>query len=386
MTCIKRYVMVGILGIATVLPQHVWAHGGEDHGEAMPSAETPVTVGKALTISKETQFLMGLRTQRAQHRVLTSKLKTTGKFIPRTNGWADVTPVVTGRVVSVQNYPVARIGQRVAKGDTLAVLEQLPQEQFALDAAYHTAKSELEQAQKEYARHKELRQISSVKEFQQAEARLKVAEAAFKRLRSEMHLYRDVHTPERTVHHHYLRAPIAGIITETQVVVGAHVGVDRWLFRIIDLDPLWVEASVYEADLPTVETAQRAVVTSRAYPHEDFKGHLIGIGGTLDETTRTAKAIFEVRNPGGRLKSGMFAEVGIDTGEPVEGTTVPLLAVLSVNGKNLVYVHTKPEEFVPREVVLGQKDGDFIEIKSGIVPEERVVTVGAYQLWSEGLK
>ena len=330
--------------------------------------------------------MMGIRTEPARQRVLTTKIETIGRFIPRAGGQADVAPVASGRVVTDPDHPIARIGDRVVPGDVLAVLEQLPADQFALEAAYNAAKSALKQDEQEYARHQELRQIASLKELQQAQARVEVAKTEFTRLSNESRLYEVVHKGDRTVHHLYVRAPIAGTVTEVNVVVGERVDADRWLLRIISLDPLWVSAAVYETDLPRVEEAQRAIVTTRAYPGEQFTGRLVGLSGALDEDSRAAKAIFEVPNPDGRLKAGMFAQVAIDTGEPITAIAVPLAAILEGNGKSLIYVHTQPEEFVAREVTLGQRDGDFMEVSTRVAQGERVVTVGAHQLWSQGLK
>ena len=88
---------------------------------------------------------MGIRTEPARQRVLTTKIETIGRFIPRAGGQADVAPVASGRVVTDPDHPIARIGDRVVPGDVLAVLEQLPADQFALEAAYNAAKSALKQ-------------------------------------------------------------------------------------------------------------------------------------------------------------------------------------------------------------------------------------------------
>lgn len=383
---VKTWAVAGMTLTAALLPGQVHAHGGEDHGEAPPSIEKTVALGASLAVTKETQFLVGIQTALAQQRVMTAKVKATGRFVPRAGGQAEVAPVAVGRVVVDPHHPIARVGDRVVSGDILGVLEQLPADQFALEAAYNAAKSGWEQARQEYARHQELRQVTSVKELQQAEVRLQVAQAEFTRLEEEMQLYEIVHQGGRTVHRLYVRAPIAGTVTEVSLVVGERVDTDRWLFRIVDLDTLWVEAAIYETDLPKIEKAQQAKVMSKAYPGEEFDGRLVGLSGAVDAVSRSAQVFFAVANPGGRLRAGLFAEVAIDTGEPVEGTAVPLAAVLEANGKNLVYLHTQPEEFVGREVELGQRDGDWVEVKTGVSPGERVVIAGAHQLWSQGLR
>lgn len=380
-------VLVGALITGSLLwPASSRAHEGESHGEDLPTATQPAVAGQTLTVPKEAQFLLGIRTDFARKKMLSRRVRALGRFMPRPGGQADVSPVQPGRVVLDAKHPIAGIGDRVSAGQTLAVLEQLPTDQATLEAAFNEAQKTLEHARQDYDRLVSLDKIVSQKDLQHAGVELKIAQAEFDRLSNQMSLYHRASDEGRTVNRLYVRAPIAGVVVETHVSVGEQVEVNNSLFRIVDLDPLRAEADVYETDLPALRNAGRAIIISRAYPGETFSGDLVNVGGIVDEATRTTKAIFSVANPDARLKAGMFAEVSIDVGIPEEVLTVPKAAVIEAGGKRLVFVHTQPETFVAREVSIAQTDGEDVAIQSGVAEGERIVVTGGYQLWSQSLR
>lgn len=381
-----RALVGAALVCALLWPAPSMAHEGESHGEDMPTAATSVVPGQAITVPKEAQFLLGIRTDFVQKKMLSRRVRALGRFVPRPGGQADVSPVQPGRVVLDPGHPIAGIGDRVSAGQALAVLEQLPTDQAALEAAFSQAQKTLEHARQDYDRLVSLDKIVSQKDLQHADVELKAAQADFDRLSNQMRLYHKASEGGRTVHRLYVRAPISGVVVEAHVSVGEQVEMDDKLFRIVDLDPLRAEADVYETDLPALRNAGRAIITSKAYPGEAFSGDLVNVGGIVDETTRTTKVIFTVPNPDGLLKAGMFAEVSIDVGAPTETLTVPKAAVVEAGGRRLVYVHTQPEAFVAREVSVVQTDGEDVAIRSGVVEGERVVVNGGYQLWSQSLR
>ena len=372
--------MMSLVAAGCVLLSGAPAFG--DAGHDAPLTARATTTGR-VDVSKETQFLLGIRTERVVRRVIADRVRVIGRFVPVAGGEAEVAPAMSGIFVGDAKHPIARIGKRVTVGEVLGVLEQLPADQFALDAAYHEARGELDQAEKEFERHSKLGEITSYKQLLEAETRAKIARAAFGRAKNEMSLYHDVKIGDRAVHRSYITSPIAGTVTESRGVVGQHISPERWLFRVVRLDTLWVEARLYEADLPKLGAMTSALVRSNAYPDLELEARLIGVSGEIDRDTRTAKAVFEVGNPGALIKSGMFADVWIDTGDSRQGTAVPVAAIVDAGGRSVAYIHTAPEVFERRTVVTGQRSGGYVEIVSGLSPGERIVTVGLHQLWSQ---
>ena len=86
------------------------------------------------------------------------------------------------------------------------------------------------------------------------------------------------------------------------------------LYRLADLGMVWVQAQIYEQDLPLLKLGQEATVSLSYLPDREFRGRVTYIYPTVDEKTRTAKVRMEFHNPGYFLKPGMFATVELHGG------------------------------------------------------------------------
>ncbi len=177
-----------------------------------------------------------------------------------------------------------------------------------------------------------------------------------------------------------LRAPLTGVITGVFVVHGQLVEAGQKLMTLLDPSVVWVHADVYEADVPTVQRATRAVITSQAIPDLALKGERVALGVTQGEVLGTIEAWFEVPNLGGRLKVGALVDVGIEVGGAEPALVIPRSAVFEKDGRKLVFVHTAPEQFTAREVTLGTSLGVNVAVSGDLNPGDRVVTVGGYPL------
>ncbi|MEO7190977.1 MAG: FixH family protein [Vicinamibacterales bacterium] len=179
-----------------------------------------------------------------------------------------------------------------------------------------------------------------------------------------------------------LRAPASGFVIEKQAVKGAHVTSGQTLYRIADLSVVWVEADVYEQDIPFVHVGGRATVTLEAYPGESESGRVAYIYPYLDEQTRTNKVRYEFPNVRGRLKPGMYATVELST-RSITGITLPADAVLDSGREQVVFVAEGGGRFVPRAVTIGRRVGGDIQITKGVDEGEEVASAAAFFLDSE---
>lgn len=355
--------------------QLITAHEGEDHGAV---ATRSGSLGDTISVTKQAQFLLGIRTSVAETTTINPRLNVLGKIVPPTLGKAEIFPPLSGRVVA-DEYKMPNIGTRVQKGQVLAVLEQAlaSPEQSQLVTERYKADAEYEQAQRDYERLKQLEGVVAQKEVQQAEIHLDAAKK-----RKEFYDNSLKGNYKEGSNRFYIKAPISGIITEVDIAVGEQVDVNKKLFTVIDPSRLWVEGQVYETDLAKVEKSKDAYASTRTYPDEIFRAKLFALGNSIDEATRTIKAIYEVPNPSNKLKVGMLADVGVSLGTPFESLAIPADAVVDIRGKNVVFLHTGPEKFIAREIITGTKDGKLIVVKAGLKQGDRVVTVGNYQLKS----
>src|SRR6266487_4604844 len=128
-----------------------------------------------------------------------------------------------------------------------------------------------------------------------------------------------------------LTSPIEGIVVERNATIGATVGTDANLFKIIDISRVWIDGNVFEKDLERVKFGQEVKVAVTAFPGSSFSGKVILVSSVVDPETRSVKVRTEVANPDGRLKPDMFANVEIITEADSSAISVPQSAVLSDN-------------------------------------------------------
>jgi rubrerythrin len=171
---------------------------------------------------------------------------------------------------------------------------------------------------------------------------------------------------------------------EKSVLEGQKVDAGAKLYRIADLALVWVQAQVYEQDLPFIQLGQESDVSLSYLPDRQFRGRVTYIYPTVDEKTRTAKVRMEFHNPGYLLKPGMFATVELKAELAADAVLVPDSAVLRSGEKNTVFVVLDGGHFEPRLITLGPRgENDVYQVLSGLDGGERVVTSGQFMLDSE---
>jgi hypothetical protein len=178
------------------------------------------------------------------------------------------------------------------------------------------------------------------------------------------------------------RSPADGYVVDKQVVKGAHVAAGQTLYRIADLSVVWIEAEVYEHDVPLVRVGQNATVTFDAYPDERHLGRVVCIYPYVNEQTRTNKVRYEFANARGRLKPGMFANVEL-AAPGGAGITVPASAVLDSGREQVVFVAQGDGHFEPRRVTVGRRLATDVQIVEGLKAGEQVATGATFFLDSE---
>ncbi|MFW6122600.1 MAG: efflux RND transporter periplasmic adaptor subunit [Thermodesulfobacteriota bacterium] len=181
-----------------------------------------------------------------------------------------------------------------------------------------------------------------------------------------------------------LVSPVNGVVIKRMVTEGQMVQAGMPLLEVADLSTVWVEADIYEYELPWVQVGQHATMTLTYLPGETFHGRVQYIYPYLQEATRTAKVRLAFRNPGLKLKPDMYAEVEIDS--PLKQTTVviPSEAVLNTGEKQHVFLTLGQGRFAPREIKVGVRGNDgMVQVLSGLQGGEEVVTSAQFLLDSE---
>ncbi len=171
-----------------------------------------------------------------------------------------------------------------------------------------------------------------------------------------------------------VRSPANGVVVEKSIVAGSPFAPGQVLIAIARIDPIWIEARIYEADLPLVHVGLAARVEDAGGTR---RGRVTFVAPSLDEGSRTGVARIELPNPGGAFKPGMFVDVTLDA---VLGRrlAVPEGAVVPTGTRQVVFVDRGRGRLEPREVKVGPHAGDWIVIERGLSAGEMVVSSGNF--------
>ncbi|MDG1482402.1 MAG: efflux RND transporter periplasmic adaptor subunit [Myxococcota bacterium] len=181
-----------------------------------------------------------------------------------------------------------------------------------------------------------------------------------------------------------IRAPQSGFVLHKNLVEGARVSEGQDLYRIGNLQRIWVTAEVYEHDAPWVEEGQPAQLEMTHLAGQVIEGVVSYIYPTMNPDSRTLTVRLEFDNPGVRLKPGMFATVHIQYRRQDDVLAVPLEAILHSGRRQLVFIALGQGRFEPREVTTGLTgDHRMIEVTGGLSAGEEVVTSAQFLIDSE---
>jgi cobalt-zinc-cadmium efflux system membrane fusion protein len=179
-----------------------------------------------------------------------------------------------------------------------------------------------------------------------------------------------------------LAAPISGIVSKVDVALGQPVTPDQSLMEIIDLQVVEAEAQVPQHLANQLQLGQKAYIRVQALPGRVFEATLAHIAILADDQSGTIEAAFHVPNPESLLRPGMKAEFSIVTRQREDVMTIPRAAVQGDPSGRFVYIKDYEIEnaFVKTPVVLGTQNDTVVEVVSGLLAGDEVVTRGAYAL------
>ena len=179
------------------------------------------------------------------------------------------------------------------------------------------------------------------------------------------------------------RSPVSGIVTEKKALQGMRFMPGEALYQVTDLSSVWVLADVFEQDIGLVKTGAKASVKINAYPDKTFDGKITYVYPTLKAETRTVPVRIELANPGQLLKPAMFSQVELQVGAKAPVLTVPDSAVIDSGTRRIVLVQLKEGRFEPREVKLGARSDNYVEVREGVKEGEQVVVAANFLIDAE---
>jgi RND family efflux transporter MFP subunit len=324
----------------------------------------------------------------------------------------EVVPKVNGRLqsVNVKLGDTVRRGQLIAKVEDLEVQQQVRQAEASFEVAQATIRqrqAELELAKSNLERNKSLldRQLLPVQTYEDTAARHQAAAAQLDLARAQFEQASSRRDELKiTLANTSILSPVDGFVGKRFLDPGSFAGTNAPVVSVVDISTVRMVANLVEKDSKRVAVGTNAAVEVDAFPGEKFAGRVSRIAPVFDPATRTAEMEIEVPNNGFRLKPGMYSRVQLTLASKSDALTVPRNAVVELDGKPGVFVaapaaagargqgqgqgQTQGQgqrqsqgapalmaKFLP--VNIGIRDGERIEITSGIEDGARIITTGA---------
>lgn len=340
--------------------------------------------GGGISFLKEQQWKMEFRTSAVAKRRVRPAFEAYGTLRPRAEGEAWLSAPVSGRLSAGEGFP--RIGLKVEREQALAQLTPRLAEMgddSALEKTLGQARIAVRQATQARERLEKLLEHGAIAERRVVDARFAEARArtGLDAARSRRKQARRAQSAgeQRAEGGFTLRAPLAGTLVSVAVAPGAFVAEGAQMFRVVDLSALWLEVHVTETHVGQLSGVRGVWFEVEGLgTFETDADAIVTIGGVLDDRTRTLPLIVRVPNADGRLRVGMFASAHVVTGAPRDVVAVPVSAVLHEGGLPVAYIQTGGESYERRALRLGERDGDWVEVREGVEAGERVVSTGAY--------
>ncbi len=181
-----------------------------------------------------------------------------------------------------------------------------------------------------------------------------------------------------------LRSPISGTVLMKQVFAGQYVMPQSDLYVVADLTTVWLQAKVFQYELPHVAIGMPASVSfSSVPPTRSLTGKIVFIDPVVDETSRSVQVRIELANPGGTLRPGMFGDVSIAHAMG-SGLTVPASAVIRTGERDIAFRVLSSDRFAPVAVKIGPLSfGDRFQVLEGLSAGDQVVTSANFLIDSE---
>ncbi|HSC26405.1 MAG TPA: efflux RND transporter periplasmic adaptor subunit [Vicinamibacterales bacterium] len=385
-------VIVAVLALAGVVVYNRNGGGPEDPGQA-PSYQ-PGGRGRGASGVRPpmpVEFTAVTRAPVSEHVLVVGNLigAATVQVVPRVNGRL--------QSVSVRLGDPVRRGQVIARVEDREIQEQVRQ----AEASYQVAQASIRQRQAdlklaetnlERSRSLFERQLLPQQTYDDTQARYEAALAQVDLARAQFEQSKARLDELRiTLSNTIIVSPVDGFVGKRFLDPGAFASTNAPVVSVVDIATVRMVANLVERDLKRVPVGTPARVEVDAFPGEKFVGKVSRLAPVFDPATRTAEMEIEVPNPGFRLKPGMYARVELTVDSRRDALTVPRAAVINVDGTDGVFVSAPPEGPAPasrggeQEVMVakflpvktGIRDGERIEIVSGLTEGAQVITTGA---------
>jgi membrane fusion protein, heavy metal efflux system len=380
-----------MIAITSFMAGAYWTGGrppplvGSFAGNAVAAPEATVTLkaGPADVVELLESQLKAVKVEVAAEREFPLEKSAVGRIDFNEEMVTQVFAPYQGRIVGL----FAKVGDELKKGAPLFTIDSTDLVQASSTLISAAAVLELTTHNLDRMKTLVAARAVSQKEFEQAVSDNRTAQGAYRAARDAVRIFgKSDAEMDRIVNERkvdpvlVVPSPISGRVTARNAAPGLLVqpGVQPAPFTVADISTMWMVANVAETDSPNFGVGQDVKVTVMAYPTRVFTGRIATIGSSVDPVTHRVLVRSEIDDPQHALRSGMFANFVISTGEPMRSVAVPLDGVVREgDGTMTVWVTADRRRFTMRSVKVGALRDGYYQILEGLESGELVATEGA---------
>jgi RND family efflux transporter MFP subunit len=331
------------------------------------STQAPDT-GVSVQLTEEEQKSIGIETVQVKRQSVRKEITAPGKVSEPETGIAVISARISGRI---DKLLLNVTGETVSRGQPVALM-------YSPDVVT-TAE--------EYRLALENRQRLSGSKESEAIAE---ADALIRASRRRLELWGltarqidDTATASETTLQLTTYSSISGVVTRRNVSEGQYVKEGDVLYTVSDLSTVWIQADIFESDIPLIRSGQIAKIASPHSGNSSLQGTVSFLQPAVDPQTRTMPARIQVPNPEMRLRPGMFVHVSFEAPISSGAVAVPRSAVLDTGKEKVVYVAKGNGVFEKRAIDAEAVGDEYYAATRGLQPGERLVTQGNFLIDSQ---
>ncbi|MBX3734274.1 MAG: efflux RND transporter periplasmic adaptor subunit [Verrucomicrobiae bacterium] len=363
----------------------VRVHADAENAEAAP--QPPPLEG--ILVSKERQWQLGIRTAPVVPQRLVSRVRAAGTVTAPPGATAHVSAPFPGTFLSPSNDIPPTLGESVTAGQILGRLRPAFSEATAklgeIEGQIADAKLSVAQARRNLDRVRRLVElgIESRQDLELAQLGYEAAVARLEATLATRTSYRSGADPAGEIPLQELRAPISGrVVAGPSAAPGQYVPADQVLFTLLESGRIRIEARIPESAVQRLGADPDALLESPGRRGEFLSvatagGRLVFASPLVDASTHTVTFVYELPNPDGRFRIGEHLNALLASQDAALRLAIPDAAIVEDGGQPVAFVQVAGETFERRELVLGLRDGNQVEVLSGLRSGERVVVAGA---------
>lgn len=391
---ISQSLMIVVLILITVLVSlAIWLSSkktesegrGYDEGNAEQSDEDSSEEGHAeegeIQLTSQQMVEQGLKVAVASTGLVEKLTTLPGKLVVNTDQQAQISPNFSGYVEQVN----VALGQSVQKGQTLAVLI-LP-ELIDQQANLRMAQANLDLARKDYQREQQLwsQGISAKQDYQRAENAYRQAQITVQSSQARLNA---LGASGNNNGRFLIKAPISGVISKKDIVVGENVQLADQLFVIENLKDLWLEFNLPNTSNIQLQVGQILNFKTNG-SDQNYQAKVQTLNPEADLQTGRLQVRAKVTTQADVLRPNVLVNVFVTDAQAKTALRVQKKALQQVEGKPVVFVIESEEKGLvhlkaqPIEVGVSSHDGQWLEVISGLTEGQKYIADGSFLLKSE---